>query len=125
MPESAWLMTVQRGPHVGRAHALSGASVTIGRQDDNDITLDHPTVSRHHARLTWQGQAYRIEDLGTVNGTWVNGVRIDAPVLLRPGDTIGLGPEVVLSAVPAPAPRAPPAVVSAPPSASAPAARLS
>ena len=97
MPEPTWRLSVQRGPQAGRVHALSSGSVTMGRMGDNDIVVDYPTVSRHHARLTWQGQAYLIQDLGTVNGTSVNGVRIDAPTLLRPGDTIGLGPTVVLS----------------------------
>jgi hypothetical protein len=97
MPESTWSISVQRGPQVGRVHALHGEGVTIGRKADNDIVVDYPTVSRYHARLTWQGQTYRIEDLGTVNGTSVNGVCIDVPTLLRPGDTIGLGSDVVLS----------------------------
>src|SRR5207248_5789885 len=50
--------------------------VTIGRDADNDIPLPNPQVSRHHARLRRSGATHVIEDLGSTNGTFVNGQRI-------------------------------------------------
>lgn len=94
MSESLWHLAVQVGPKAGSSIALSGSPLTIGRRPDNDIVIDHFAVSRYHARLTRQGEAYLIEDLGSVNGTWVNGVRISQPVLLKAGDSVGLGSDV-------------------------------
>ena len=74
-----------------------GDSITIGRFAVNHIVIDHPTISRHHARLTWQEGSYLLEDLGSSNGTWVNNVRITKPVVLHPGDIIGLGKGVLLN----------------------------
>jgi ABC-type multidrug transport system ATPase subunit/pSer/pThr/pTyr-binding forkhead associated (FHA) protein len=75
--------------------ALHGRStVNIGRQPDNDLVLSHPTVSRKHARVIWNDQVgkHLIEDLHSMNGTFVDGQRVVRPMLLRPGDTIQIGP---------------------------------
>ncbi len=50
--------------------------VTIGREADNDIPLDHPAISRHHARIILQGDTYFVEDLNSTNGTMVNDKKI-------------------------------------------------
>jgi ABC-type multidrug transport system ATPase subunit len=81
-------------------HALRGrVSLTLGRGSPNDIPLDHPAVSRRHARiarLSLSGAErdgdYVIEDLGSTNGTFVNGERVVESRPLRPGDTIRVGP---------------------------------
>jgi len=68
--------------------------LTIGRHPHNDIILDHPAISRTHAYLARRDGGYVIEDVGSTNGTFVNGKRI-APGqahTLRPGDTIRIGP---------------------------------
>jgi len=65
--------------------------VTIGRQSGNDVVLDYPTVSRHHARLERRGEAFVIHDLHSRNGTWLGGQRIEQHVL-RDGDTVCIGP---------------------------------
>jgi pSer/pThr/pTyr-binding forkhead associated (FHA) protein len=57
--------------------AVSADSVTIGRDKTNDIVLDHPSVSRKHARLNRRDNRYYIEDLGSINGVKVNGVAAD------------------------------------------------
>jgi ABC-type multidrug transport system ATPase subunit/pSer/pThr/pTyr-binding forkhead associated (FHA) protein len=83
------------GPPQSRELALQGRSTAnIGRQSDNDIVLSHPTVSRKHARVIWNDQVgkHLIEDLHSTNGTFVNGKRVVRPRLLRPGDTIQIGP---------------------------------
>lgn len=63
----------------------------IGRGQDCDIRLDYPMVSSRHARLSMQGGIASISDLNTPNGTYVNGVRIDQPVVVKAGDIISLG----------------------------------
>ena len=52
-------------------------AITIGRDARNDVVLDDPRVSRRHALLRKVGEAFRIEDLGSTNGTYVNGERVD------------------------------------------------
>jgi ABC-type multidrug transport system ATPase subunit/pSer/pThr/pTyr-binding forkhead associated (FHA) protein len=71
--------------------AVRGPAVLFGRDRACDQVLDYPMVSRRHARLSRVGDAIQIEDLGSSNGTYVNGVRVRAPVVVRPGDRIGLG----------------------------------
>ena len=75
---------------------------TIGRADDNDLVVDKPTVSRHHALVTEEGDRWFLEDRGSFNGTFLNGSRIQAgaKVPLRHGDRIGLGAESVVFSAP-------------------------
>ena len=55
---------------------VSELVISIGRSCENVVVLDDPTVSASHARITWNGSAYRIEDLGSANGVWVEGAEI-------------------------------------------------
>jgi len=64
----------------------------IGRGDDNDIQIDHPQISRHHAKLERQGTAIVITDLGSCNGMFCNGKRLTKPHALRVGDKVRIGP---------------------------------
>jgi len=67
--------------------------LVIGRLAGPGIhRLDHPNVSRRHAALEVAGTEVRIRDLGSTNGTFVNGVRIDRGTVLRPGDRVDIGP---------------------------------
>ena len=70
----------------------TGGPLVIGRAPDNDHVVDHPMVSKQHARLTPEGDGYLLEDLGSANGTFVNGERIDAPKKIGKGDAIQIGP---------------------------------
>lgn len=76
----------------------SGESVTrswvIGGGADCDLVIDLPTVSARHCRLTQQGRRFMLEDLGSTNGTFVNGMRIASAVNVSTGDTITLGKSV-------------------------------
>ena len=65
----------------------------LGRTPEAGICLDHPSVSRHHAVFGVQDGALTITDVGSTNGTMVNGQRLTAqgPVTLSPGDTIQVG----------------------------------
>ena len=68
----------------------AGQARRIGRVPDNDIVVPHPSVSRHHAELHATPGGYRIVDLGSHNGTFVNEQRVTAATLAE-GDTIGFG----------------------------------
>jgi CRP-like cAMP-binding protein len=65
-------------------------NTTIGRAPDNTVTVVHPTVSRKHARLSFEGGTWVLEDLGSVNGIVFQGRRVDK-VQLSPGDPFELG----------------------------------
>lgn len=69
---------------------LRNGSLCIGRAHDNDLAIDVPTVSAHHARIYTYLLASYIEDLNSTNGTYVNGKRVKRHVL-KPGDVIRLG----------------------------------
>jgi steroid delta-isomerase-like uncharacterized protein len=91
-------LIVEKGPEAGETLELRRDVIVIGREEQSvDIAIADPAVSRHHARLTRQGDTYTIEDLKSSNGTFVNSQRISAPVLLAKGDIIDLGKAVRLS----------------------------
>ncbi len=73
-----------------RMHDLSDEVVTVGRGQESTIFLDDVTVSRKHAEIVHGDRGYRIRDVGSLNGTYVNRVRVDA-VDLRNGDEIQIG----------------------------------
>jgi hypothetical protein len=73
-----------------RMHDLSDEVVTVGRGQESSIFLDDVTVSRKHAEILHGNRGYRIRDVGSLNGTYVNRVRVDA-VDLRNGDEIQVG----------------------------------
>ena len=77
----ASLVTI-KGPNPGQRFALQGDSLFIGRQEDAALYLDSLAVSRQHARLVCHGGEYFIEDIGSSNGTFVNGRRISRPTPL-------------------------------------------
>lgn len=77
-----------------REHTLTQKEITFGRVAENDIVIENPDISRRHARLIQDEGGYRIEDLGSSNGTYLNGERISAPRLLQHGDRIRLGQSV-------------------------------
>ena len=70
-----------------------GETVVVGRDPVAGVVLDTPNVSRLHARLTRKQDGILVEDLGSTNGTWVNGQRLRKPVLVRPTDDLRIGPQ--------------------------------
>lgn len=66
-------------------------TIQIGREEDNHIILATSEVSRRHAVIAWRNAAFEIQDLGSTNGTLVNGDLADRPCALQDGDTIRLG----------------------------------
>ncbi|MGH2456168.1 MAG: FhaA domain-containing protein [Candidatus Limnocylindria bacterium] len=69
---------------------LGGALISIGRASDNDVIVDDPLVSRHHCQLKLQHGAYSFADLGSRNGSLVNGQPVNE-IALGPGDRIRIG----------------------------------
>ncbi len=76
------------GPNTGRRYALAEGEYVIGRRSDCQIFVPDMRVSRQHARLRPTAGRWEVEDLGSNNGTWVNGARIVGAQLLRDGDEI-------------------------------------
>lgn len=64
------------------------ALTAIGRSAENDVVLDDSFLSAEHARLSWNGRGWVVEDLGSTNGTFVNGKQVRHAVAVKPGDTI-------------------------------------
>ena len=72
-----WALTVETGPQAGLTYVLGPGETLIGRGADCDVFFGDVTVSRHHAKLTAEESGLRLEDLGSTNGTYVNGDRAD------------------------------------------------
>jgi ABC-type multidrug transport system ATPase subunit/pSer/pThr/pTyr-binding forkhead associated (FHA) protein len=70
----------------------AGDSLVIGRHPEANIVLPSPIVSRRHARLDRTAQGHLLTDLGSTNGTFVNGQRVDQPRVLAEGDVVQIGP---------------------------------
>jgi hypothetical protein len=92
-----WLSTlsadVEAAWETGRVPvlALSADSIMIGRSTECDYVVTHPSISRRHASLRRAGEHWLLRDLGSRNGTWLNGMRVTEEVEARPGDQISLG----------------------------------
>ena len=82
-------------PLTGRERSLDGGAV-IGRAPSCDIRLGDPLVSRRHARVLSSELGTGIEDLGSANGVYVNGLRCERITPLHPGDVVQLGGTVWL-----------------------------
>lgn len=74
-----------------RELSLERSSLVLGRNPDCDVVLASPSVSRRHASLVRRAGVIRVEDLGSANGTFVNGSRISAPTVLSTGDLVSIG----------------------------------
>lgn len=92
-PASAKLI-VRFGPHPSQEYPLPQHTVTIGREPINDIVMNDPEVSRRHTRISFRDEGYVIEDLGSTNGTFVNGRRLVGATPLHHGDIIDLGDSI-------------------------------
>jgi hypothetical protein len=122
MQQPTITLTVQRGPQRGQRSSVAKGSIILGRVAGSDVVISDPEVSRRHASITWERGQPVIRDLGSTNGTFVNGVRLTGPQALRDGDTIGLGKvqlgfqcPAVAGAYPTVARPAPPPPAYAPP----------
>lgn len=92
-PQRATLV-VQRGPNAGTRFEIAGDRVTIGRHPDSDFFLDDVTVSRRHSEVRRVGDQYSLKDVGSLNGTYVNGERVEEATLSN-GDEFRVGKYVI------------------------------
>jgi pSer/pThr/pTyr-binding forkhead associated (FHA) protein len=81
LPSGSALLVVRRGPNVGARFLLDADVTTVGRHPDADIFLDDVTVSRRHAEFLRTGTTFEVKDLGSLNGTYFDGSRIDSAPL--------------------------------------------
>ena len=84
------LLLVKRGPNAGSTFLLENEQTTTGRRPDSDVFLDDVTVSRNHARIERRGDSFFVQDDGSLNGTYVNGERVEETKLAS-GDEIQIG----------------------------------
>lgn len=96
MSASTARLVVRQGSTPRQEYPLPDHNVVIGRETVNDIVFPDPEISRRHARVIYQAGRYAIEDLGSTNGTTVNGRRITASTSLNNGDIIALGDSISL-----------------------------
>jgi len=89
--EGPALVVRSGGGRAGEHFSPQAERTTIGRSPENDIFLDDVTVSRKHAVLVQSNGEFRIEDLGSLNGTFVNRRRIDSATRLQSGDEVQIG----------------------------------
>lgn len=90
LPSGSALLVVRRGPNVGSRFLLDSDVTTVGRHHNSDIFLDDVTVSRRHTEFLRHGTSFEIRDLGSLNGTYFDGVRIDS-ALLSDGAEVQIG----------------------------------
>lgn len=88
--ETVAQLVVTRGPNLGSRYQVSG-QITIGRSPSSTVLLDDVSVSRSHAVVSATAEALVIEDAGSLNGTYVNGRRIEVPTALDHGDHLQIG----------------------------------
>jgi predicted component of type VI protein secretion system len=96
MSSMPFQLVMRAGPQPGAVFPLQKSEIYIGRDPSNDLVIGDAEVSRKHARLIWQSGGYILEDLGSTNGTYLNGQRLLGPHVMRPGEVIQLGENVTL-----------------------------
>jgi predicted component of type VI protein secretion system len=95
--DQSYQLVVRKGPRPGHVFPLTLDTITIGRDPLSDIVLNDPEISRHHAKVVRMGDGYELQDMGSTNGSFVDGKRMGGdPVSLRPGQVVMLGSNVTL-----------------------------
>lgn len=91
LPSGAALLVVRRGPDMGARFLLDQDRTVAGRHPEVDIFLDDVTVSRRHAEFGRSGTGFTVRDLGSLNGTYCEGQRIDSELELNDGVEVQVG----------------------------------
>ena len=92
LPAASWALVGAEGVHA----LVPSPSIRVGRALECDVVLDHPSVSRHHATISFDGGRPRIEDAMSRHGTTLNGQRIEGIAPLKHGDRVALGGAVLI-----------------------------
>lgn len=87
-------LVVRQGPIPGQIFELNKSEIAIGRDVSNDFVINDAEVSRKHAKLILEGDRFKIEDLNSTNGTYIDGQRLIGPHLLAIGEVIMFGDNV-------------------------------
>ncbi|MFQ5578924.1 MAG: FHA domain-containing protein [Anaerolineae bacterium] len=91
IPRPPATLIVKMGPQRGIFFPLTDNRMVIGREETCNIIVQDAEASRRHCELGWEEGAYIVQDLGSTNGTFVNGSQITVPTRLKQGDSIGVG----------------------------------
>ena len=94
MAEAQYRLVVRQGPIMGQIFELTKKEISIGRDVSNDFVINDAEVSRKHAKLTQEGDRYKIEDLNSTNGTYIDGQRLIGPHMMAIGEIIMFGDNV-------------------------------
>jgi pSer/pThr/pTyr-binding forkhead associated (FHA) protein len=94
MAGAQYRLVVRQGPIPGQIFELNKSEIFVGRDIANDIVINDAEVSRKHAQLTLEGDRYKIKDLNSTNGTYIDGQRLIGPHLLAIGEIIMFGDNV-------------------------------
>lgn len=89
-------IVIQKGPDPGRVIDLKDDEITMGREESNALHINDRALSRSHARLVRTSSGYTLQDLGSTNGTYVNGTVVTGLYPLKDGDSITIGETIVL-----------------------------
>src|ERR1700720_4704417 len=90
LPPGSALIVVKRGPNAGSRFLLDQPVTSVGRHPGSDIFLDDVTVSRRHAEFRREDDEFKVVDVGSLNGTYVNREAVESAVLLN-GDEVQIG----------------------------------
>jgi pSer/pThr/pTyr-binding forkhead associated (FHA) protein len=85
------LLRLTNEAQTGETFGFSYEEVSVGRDPAADLCLDHPTISAHHARLSYHHSQWWLEDLHSKNGTFLNGEPVGEPMVITQGDLLGFG----------------------------------
>jgi pSer/pThr/pTyr-binding forkhead associated (FHA) protein len=107
------ILEIVEGDDAGRQTPLEG-SIEIGREGSIGLPIDDEQASRRHARVTAQGDTAKVEDLGSTNGTYLNGSPVEGQQTLRPGDRLRVGLTIFELRTAADVQRQPSAVIPVP-----------
>jgi pSer/pThr/pTyr-binding forkhead associated (FHA) protein len=105
MTKTLYRLVVRQGPIPGQVFECDRNEISIGRDIANDFVINDAEVSRRHAQLTLEGDRYKIEDLNSTNGTYIDGQRLIGPHIMAIGEIIMFGDNVgvIFEGEPAPA----------------------
>jgi predicted component of type VI protein secretion system len=94
---ATYQLVIRSGAGAGKVFPLEKSEMHVGRDVTNELVISDEKVSRRHARLYTEGDQYVVEDLGSTNGTFINGARLSGPHLLRVGEQITFGETSIVS----------------------------